>query len=37
LVEIGSDGSWSDWALGARLYRNATGLTAEDFLKKELV
>jgi hypothetical protein len=37
LVDIGSDGSWSDWALGARLYRNATGLTAEDFLKREFV
>jgi hypothetical protein len=37
LVDIGSDGQWSDWTLGARLYRNATGLTAEDFLRKELV
>ena len=35
LVDIGSDGSWGDWALGARLYRNATGLTAENFLKRE--
>jgi len=37
LVDIGSDGSWADWALGARLYRNATGLTAENFLKRESV
>ena len=28
LVSIGSDGSWSEWQDGARLYRNATGLTA---------
>lgn len=37
LVDIGSDGSWADWSLGARLYRNATGLTAENFLKRESV
>jgi hypothetical protein len=37
LVNIGSDGSWADWTLGARLYRNATGLTAENFLKRESV
>ena len=35
LVDIGSDGSWSEWQDGARLYRNATGLTAENFLKRE--
>jgi len=29
-VSIGSDGSWADWQEGARLYRNATGLTASD-------
>jgi hypothetical protein len=29
LVSIGSDGSWSEWSDGARLYRNATGLTAK--------
>jgi hypothetical protein len=28
LVSIGSDGSWSEWQDGARLYRNATGLDA---------
>jgi hypothetical protein len=28
LVSIGSDGDWSEWQDGARLYRNATGLTA---------
>ncbi len=28
LVNIGSDGNWSEWQDGARLYRNATGLTA---------
>ena len=28
LVSIGSDGRWSEWQDGARLYRNATGLTA---------
>jgi hypothetical protein len=28
LVDIGSDGGWSDWKDGATLYRNATGLTA---------
>lgn len=37
LVDIGSDGQWSDWTLGARLYRNATGLTAENFLNKKSV
>jgi len=35
LVDIGSDGSWSEWTLGARLYQNATGLNAEDCLKRE--
>jgi hypothetical protein len=30
LVSIGSDGSWSEWSDGARLYRNATGLTASS-------
>ena len=30
LVSIGSDGSWSEWSDGARLYRNATGLTANS-------
>ena len=30
LVSIGSDGSWSEWQDGARLYRNATGLTASS-------
>jgi hypothetical protein len=34
LVDIGSDGSWSEWTLGARLYRNATGLTAENPMKE---
>lgn len=34
LVEIASDGSWADWTLGARLYRNATGLTAENPMKE---
>jgi hypothetical protein len=35
LVSIGSDGSWSEWRDGARLYRNATGLTAENPMGKE--
>lgn len=34
LVDIGSDGSWADWQDGARLYRNATGLTAENPMKE---
>jgi len=29
-IEIGSDGDWSEWRDGATLYRNATGLTAEN-------
>lgn len=28
LVDIGSDGNWSEWRDGARLYNNATGMTA---------
>lgn len=35
-VSIGSDGSWSgDWQDGARLYRNALGLTAENPMATE--
>lgn len=30
LVDIASDGEWSEWQDGARLYRNATGMTAEN-------
>jgi hypothetical protein len=38
LVSIGSDGSWADWQEGARLYRNATGLTAsEPFTLEEAI
>jgi hypothetical protein len=37
LVSIGSDGSWSEWQDGARLYRNATGLTASVPFDKEEV
>jgi hypothetical protein len=37
LVDIGSDGYWSEWSDGARLYRNATGLTAENPLTPEQV
>lgn len=37
-VSIGSDGSWSgDWQDGARLYRNALGLTAENPMATEEV
>lgn len=35
LVDIGSDGNWSEWRDGARLYRNATGLTASAPFQKE--
>jgi hypothetical protein len=35
LVSIGSDGSWSEWQDGARLYRNATGLTASSPFEME--
>jgi hypothetical protein len=35
LVDIGSDGYWSEWSDGARLYRNATGLTAENPMTSE--
>lgn len=34
-VDIGSDGYWSEWSDGARLYRNALGLTAEAPFKEE--
>jgi hypothetical protein len=34
-VSIGSDGDWSEWSDGARLYRNATGLTAENPMTPE--
>ena len=34
-VSIGSDGDWSEWSDGARLYRNATGLTAENPMTSE--
>lgn len=37
LVDIGSDGSWGDWKDGAHLYRNATGLTAENPMASEEV
>ena len=38
LVDIGSDGSWSEWQDGARLYRNATGLTASvPFSREEAI
>jgi hypothetical protein len=37
-VDIGSDGSWSgEWQDGARLYRNALGLTAENPMATEEV
>lgn len=36
-VDIGSDGYWSEWSDGARLYRNATGLTAENPMTSEQV
>lgn len=36
-VSIGSDGYWSEWSDGARLYRNATGLTAENPMTPEEV
>ena len=35
-VDIGSDGYWSEWSDGARLYRNATGLTATAPFKEEV-
>jgi len=35
LVSIGSDGNWHEWRDGATLYRNATGLTAENPMDKE--
>jgi hypothetical protein len=34
-VSIGSDGDWSEWRDGATLYRNATGLTAENPMTSE--
>lgn len=37
LIDIGSDGDWSEWSDGARLYRNATGLTAENPMASEEV
>jgi hypothetical protein len=37
LVEISSDGDWSEWQDGARLYRNATGMTAENPMREESV
>jgi hypothetical protein len=36
LVEITSDGFWVDWRDGAKLYRNATGLTADNPLKERV-
>jgi len=36
-VNIGSDGYWSEWSDGARLYRNALGLTAENPMATEEV
>jgi hypothetical protein len=36
-VSIGSDGDWSEWRDGATLYRNATGLTAENPMTPEEV
>ena len=36
-VSIGSDGDWSEWRDGATLYRNATGLTAENPMVSEEV
>ena len=36
-VSIGSDGYWSEWQDGARLYRNALGLTAENPMTPEEV
>jgi hypothetical protein len=36
-VDIGSDGYWSEWSDGARLYRNATGLTAANPMTPEEV
>ena len=36
-VDIGSDGYWSEWSDGARLYRNALGLTAENPMATEEV
>jgi len=35
LVDIASDGDWSAWSDGARLYRNALGLTAENPMTNE--
>ena len=36
-VDIGSDGDWSEWRDGARLYRNALGLEAVDPTASEAV
>ena len=36
-VDIGSDGYWSEWSDGAKLYRNATGLTAKNPMTPEEV
>jgi hypothetical protein len=35
-VEISSDGDWSDWRDGARLYNNVTGLPAENPMTQEV-
>lgn len=35
VVSIGSDGDWSEWSDGAKLYRNATGLTASSPFEME--
>jgi hypothetical protein len=35
LVRISSDGDWSEWQDGARLYNNVTGLTAENPMSSE--
>lgn len=34
-VDINSDGDWSEWQDGARLYNNVTGLTAENPMTPE--
>jgi hypothetical protein len=36
-VSVSSDGYWSEWSDGAKLYRNATGLTAENPMTSEEV